>query len=253
MKKRSLLVVLCLAYIVSNAQKLERCSQCASTKYKDIDIKENLLFELQLLRNEIFARHHFSFSNERLEAYFSNYAWYQPNHNAPIKTVNLNAIELSNIKLFKAKEDLIKANRSLLISTLKRLKLAFQQNDTLVINSLFSKLLKRPEKSIYNTLRDGVGTVLNAVDFNAINWHKGKAQYTIVVDNGFSVSSKKLYITGNTITITVSDPMKHSKLMTHDDAFEYPSGYFSESEFTSGVELEFKEGELILVRTIFAG
>jgi hypothetical protein len=251
-KKIPILFILFLS-IVSNAQKLENCSECSSVKYSESDIISNELFELQLLRNEIFARHNYSFKNQRLEEYFSNYNWYKPDYKNPIKEIKLNLTEQHNVDIFKAKEETIKKNRTLLISELEKLKTAIKENDVSFINTFLNGVVKNDDKSFGSALLNAIETVLNSIDISNINWHKGQAKFEILTDNGFSVSSQGIYIKGNSVTIMVTDPMKHSDLMKNDDAFEYPSDYYSESENTSGAELEFKNGKLILINSIFAG
>ncbi len=253
MTKKVLLLFIIFSSIISNAQKLENCSECSSVKYSELDIRNNELFELQLLRNEIFARHNYSFKNQRLEKHFLNYDWYKPDYNNSIKKVVLNAIEEFNIQLFKTKEEKIKKNRELLINELEELKVAIEKNDAFFIKTFLNGVIDDNNESLKRTLLSAIHNVLNSININDINWHKGKAQYEILTDNGFSISSKGIYIKGNSITIMITDPMKHSDLMRNDDAFEYPSDYYSESENTSGAELEFKNGKLILINLIFAG
>ena len=251
-KKIQILFTLLLS-IVSNAQKLENCSKCSSVKYSESDIISNELFELQLLRNEIFARHNYSFKNQRLEEYFTNYNWYEPNYKDPIKEIKLNLTEQHNINIFKTREETIKKNRTLLISELEKLKTAIKENDVSFINTFLNGVVKNDDKSFSSSLLNAIETVLNSIDISNINWHKGQAKFEILTDNGFSISSQGIYIKGNSVTIMVTDPMKHSDLMKNNDAFEYPSDYYSESENTSGAELEFKNGKLILISIIFAG
>ncbi|MFL1896378.1 YARHG domain-containing protein [Aquimarina sp. 2-A2] len=251
-KKIPILFILFIS-IVSNAQKLENCSECSSVKHSKSDIISNELFELQLLRNEIFARHNYSFKNQRLEEYFSNCNWYKPDYKNPIKEIKLNLTEQHNVDLFKAKEETIKKNRTLLISELEKLKTAIIENDVSFINAFLNGVVKTVDRSFGSALLNAIETVLNSIDISNINWHKGQAKFEILTDNGFSVSSQGIYIKGNSVTIMVTDPMKHSDLMKNDDAFEYPSDYYSEAENTSGAEIEFKNGKLILINPIFAG
>lgn len=252
MLKKILIPLLFLAHITANAQKLDNCSKCSSVKYSEANIINNELFELQLLRNEIFARHNFIFKNQRLEEYFSNYDWYKPNYKNPTK-INLNPTEQFNVQLFQSKEEHIKKNRVLLINELKKLKNEITQNNTPFIENFFNGNVKDAGKSFKSAILDAIKDVLNSIAINDINWHKGEALYEITIDNGFSISTKGIYIKGNSVTIMITDPMKHSILMKNDDAFVYPSDYYSEDENTSGAELEFKNGKLILIRPIFAG
>ena len=249
MKQKLLILLLLFITIASNAQKLENCSECSSIKYSESNIITNELFELKLLRNEIFARHNFSFKNERLEEYFFNYDWYKPDYKNPVTQVNLNAIEQFNVTLFKRKEEEIKRNRELLLTELGKLKVAIKENDTSFISDFTNGIIKNDNKSLLKK----INSILKLIDIENINWHKGQAKYEILIDNGFSISSQGIYIKGNSITIMSTDPMTHSDLMKNDAAFKYPSDYYSEFENSSGVEIIFKNGKLIVVSLIFAG
>ena len=252
MKYLPLLILFLFTHTTINAQKLRSCSQCSTQKYKPSDIKQHKLFELELLRNEIFARHGYKFKNYRLEEYFSNFEWYKYDYKKPLKTIHLNAIEKHNVALFKRKEKEIKHNRELLINELKKLKKAVNTNNDVYIKSVFNPTITKKQGSYYSGIVDALNTVLNSFKIDDMSWHKGKAKYSIKTDNGYSISSKGIYIDGNSIFITISDPQEHSSLMK-GDAFEYPSDYFSESESSIGGEFEFKNGKLILITPIFAG
>ncbi|QXP61648.1 YARHG domain-containing protein [Olleya sp. HaHaR_3_96] len=249
MKQKILTLLLLSITIASNAQKLENCSECSSIKYSESNIVTNELFELKLLRNEIFARHNFPFKNERLEEYFFNYDWYKPDYKNPVTQVNLNAIEQFNVALFKRKEEEIKRNRELLLTELGKLKVAIKENDTSFISDFTNGIIKNDNKSLLKKIK----SILELIDIENINWHKGQAKYEILTDNGFSISSQGIYIKGNSISIISTDPMTHSDLMKNDDAFEYPSDYYSEFENLSGVKITFKNGKLIVVSLIFVG
>lgn len=58
--------------------------------------------ELMLLRNEIFARHGYIFKREDLIKYFSQFNWYNPQHNNVSHM--LNNVELYNIDMIKQYE-----------------------------------------------------------------------------------------------------------------------------------------------------
>ena len=235
-----------------HAQKLENCSLCASQKYTNSDISQNELYEIQLLRNEIFARHHYPFKNERLGEYYTKYTWYKPNDKISIQTINLNSIELANIELFKAKEREIQDYRNQLIEQLKKLKTALNTPNNSFIEKTFNKVVSKND-DIYPALIKVLKDVLNTVNLEDINWYKGQAQYIVTLDNGFSISTRSIYIKGKFISIINSAPGQHSTLMKSNESFKYPSSYFSENENTGGGKFEFKNGKLILVALLFAG
>jgi hypothetical protein len=252
MKKIILLLTILSSHISIHAQKLEDCSLCASKKYTISDISQNELYEIQLLRNEIFARHHYPFKNERLGEYYTKYTWYKPNDKISIQKINLNSIELANIDLFKARERDIQTYRKQLINELKKLKIAINTSNISFIEKTFNKVASKND-DIYPALIKALRDVLNAADLEDINWHKGQAQYVVTLDNGYSISTRRIYIKENFISIINSDPEQHSTLMRSNEAFKYPSSYFSENENTGGGKFEFKNGKLILVALLFAG
>jgi len=56
--------------------------------------------QARLARNEIFARHGFRFKDPSLQAYFGQFAWYEPTSD----TVELSAVEKANVTLLKSVE-----------------------------------------------------------------------------------------------------------------------------------------------------
>jgi hypothetical protein len=57
---------------------------------------------LRLLRNEVFARHGFTFKSADLREHFSKQAWYAPNPN--FNEADFSALERSNLELIKKHE-----------------------------------------------------------------------------------------------------------------------------------------------------
>lgn len=58
--------------------------------------------QLRLMRNEILARHGYTFKSKDLIDYFSKKAWYKPGTNNA--TIKLNIIEQTNVELIKSEE-----------------------------------------------------------------------------------------------------------------------------------------------------
>ena len=56
--------------------------------------------QARLARNEIFARHGFRFKDPSLQAYFGQFAWYEPTSD----TVELSTVEKANVALLKSVE-----------------------------------------------------------------------------------------------------------------------------------------------------
>ena len=67
------------------------------------DLAEKNLYELRLLRNEIFARRGYKFKSKDLQKHFSQFKWYEPKHT----DVNneLSAIDKQNINLILSLEE----------------------------------------------------------------------------------------------------------------------------------------------------
>lgn len=236
----------------SLAQALENCSQCATEKLSLSDIENRELYEIELLRNEIFARHQYAFKNQRLSDYFYGFDWYKPNDQEQESKVSLNAIEQHNISVFKAKEAEIKEYRKALIQELVKLKDAINSKNTPDIKSILGSTLYG-DPVLYDAMISALSNVLNTIPIDQIHWYRGKAQYKITTDNGFCVSLKAIIIENEIISISITDPMRHSDLMNHEDAFIYPSQYYSEDENTAGGIFEFKNGKLSLKTLLFAG
>ncbi|WP_430811208.1 MULTISPECIES: YARHG domain-containing protein [unclassified Carboxylicivirga] len=75
----------------------------ASYRLLDIaDLKNISSKELRIMRNEVFARHHYEFKSEELKDYFSKQSWYSAERNNVDQY--LSRIEEENIKLIKLVE-----------------------------------------------------------------------------------------------------------------------------------------------------
>ncbi len=200
-----------------------------------------------MLRNEIFARHGYHFKNERLNEYFSQFDWYQSNPNQTFDSNELNKIETSNIQLFRKVEDKIKAERHAILNQLKLLQKALISDDSKTIQELITEA---------SNAKGGINWLKNTLpkfDLEDINWFKGKAHYSIVTDNGKSSSIKRIEIENNKIEVIETAPASHSKIMRSEEAFMYPSDYYSEDEDEIMVIIRYEEGRLILDSFFSAG
>lgn len=248
MKNIVLVFIMFLAFNLSKAQKLENCSNCSTLKYSNSSIENNELFELQLLRNEIFARHGYVFNNSRLGDYFSKYKWYNPDYKNPIKDINLNSIEKHNVNIIKAKEAEILKNRDQIIVELNSIKLAVRQKDKIALKRIFNQDYASIDPALLKLIND----VITDSALENIHWFKGNALYKMTIDNGLYKAKKSIYMSGNTIKI--SSAISNSSELMKDNPFEYPSDYYSEKLETS-LEANFKfvNGKLLFYKTIFAG
>ena len=244
MKNIFIIILLISGLGTTFGQRIDDCSECDSKTYTELEIIDNELFEIELLRNEIFARHNYSFQNERLNEHFSKYAWRQIAETKSFSISDLNDIENKNIELFKKVESKIRKERLDLIGELNKLKSATLNNDTAKVESVL------PGISSMNLPYRILKLVFQRLSIEDINWFKGKAQTSITEDNGRCKSNTTILISKNVVEMSTTSPMSHSDLMKGDEAFEYPSEYYSEEENTLGIELLFKDGKLIFNRFI---
>lgn len=244
--KLTIVFILCFLH-PSFGQHLDHCSACNSKVYSESDIVENKLYEIELLRNEIFARHNYIFNNERLNEYFSKFSWRDTVNSEPYSNSSLNTFELKNIETFKKVERQMLKKRQQLIQELKLLKSAIQLNDGKQL-ALFI-----PERHFKNANFEKIKSAIITLPLDDIHWFKGKAKYVVEIDNGRRKALKAININANMITILVIDPMAHTELMKKEEAFKYPSDYSSEDEHLVGIEFLFKNGELTFKKFIGAG
>ncbi|WP_299242186.1 YARHG domain-containing protein [uncultured Aquimarina sp.] len=241
-------ILLFLFIITTHLQaQLADCSSCDTITYTTKDIAKNSLYDLQLLRNEIFARHQYIFKDERLLEFFQEYLWYQPDYNNPAE-VNLNAIENANITLFKTAEGRVKKKRQRLFSELNELKRVLKQKDTVTIGLFLDDGLSN-EVNLIGAMNE-LSTIFSKIDLKNVNWYKDEALFKMSVDDGFSVNITYLRINGSEVILSTGD-IKHSEIM--EEPFKYGSGYYSESEYNSMWVFKFDGEKLRLVEHIIAG
>ncbi|QVY66803.1 YARHG domain-containing protein [Polaribacter sp. Q13] len=98
--KKILELILIFTVTQSVFSQIENCLECNSRKYSEKDIRHLTFLELKILRNEIFARHQYVFSDDGLSDYFlSKYDWYKPNNKLG-NNIELNRFKKENISLF---------------------------------------------------------------------------------------------------------------------------------------------------------
>jgi len=226
---------------------LEDCSSCDSIRYTTKDIAKKSLYDLQLLRNEIFARHQYVFKDQRLLEYFQEYLWYQPDHNNPANVI-INPIETANITLFKEAEERIKKKRKRLFSELRELKRALREKDTITVDFFMDGAL--PKQANLGVVINELSTIFSEVDLKNVNWYKDTALYKKSTDNGFLVNEITLKIQATEVILSTAD-IKHSEIMT--EPFRYGSNYYSEDEYTSMWIFRFDGEKLRLVEHVVAG
>ena len=245
MKRIITVLAMTLLTLNTTAQNLRTCAICDLKEIKIEELKNKELFEIELLRNEIFARHHYVFKNKRLIKYFSKYPWYRPSKDF----TPLNEFEKKNIETFKKKENEITSYRNSMINELKKLKNAINKSDKNHLKGVYNNY----EEDYYDVYLSTIQQVLNFVNLDAIHWHKGKGLYSVKIDNGFAIDNYELLIVKGSIILSVSNST-YSSLMNDKDAWEYPSNYYSE-EYETYLSLDLKliNGNLKVTDILMAG
>ncbi len=89
--------ILLLVPSILLAQAVKDCSSC-SLKLIEYSQIENLeIYNLRLLKNEIYARKGFVFSNNEFKKHFEKQTWYKPKNNN--KSIQLSEIETKNVEV----------------------------------------------------------------------------------------------------------------------------------------------------------
>jgi hypothetical protein len=104
------IIATCLNQI--NAQTPARCKypEASSRHLTSQDLAGKSIWELKIMRNEIFARHGYKFKSEDMREYFNKQEWYKPEYDNV--TSKLTEIEIANIKILKQYEDDLKKSKS---------------------------------------------------------------------------------------------------------------------------------------------
>src|SRR6185436_3023992 len=89
-------IMLFAAYSI-NAQNKVDCSKCSSEIIDESTLKNENIFSLKLLKNEIYARKGYVFSNSEYSEIFKKYNWYKPVKDN--KSIVFSDIESKNITI----------------------------------------------------------------------------------------------------------------------------------------------------------
>lgn len=229
-------LIVCLFCTVNIYSQINDCSDCSKRLLTKKDITGKSMEELSLLRNEIYARNGYIFSKGKYSRYFEDKDWYKPVESNSL--VQLSATEIHNIDFLKAQEAAIQQRRDNAIRDLKTLKTALNENDKETVLR-FMKKLKQTEGNYYDSFIDNLKYALNKIDFEDINWNKGKGLYSVTIDNGYCKSEYRLYFEDDTVTVYASDIMAHSEIF--GDFGDGYSDYMSENEFSCWFVFELKD------------
>ena len=105
-----LLVIICLCQI--NAQVSSGCKypEASNRKLTSEDLTGKSLWELKIMRNEIFARYGYKFKTEEMRDYFNKQKWYEPKYD-DVKS-KLTEVENYNIKMIKQYENNLQKSKT---------------------------------------------------------------------------------------------------------------------------------------------
>lgn len=98
---KKFLVLFLLISLTIKAQNLKDCSKCSSEIIPETTIANLNTSTLKLLKNEIYARKGYTFSNEEYANHFKQFSWYMPSGNN--NAITFSDIEQKNIAILAKK------------------------------------------------------------------------------------------------------------------------------------------------------
>ncbi len=247
MKKKLFFCILILITLNSNGQTLTNCAICDKQLVTEKQLEGKSPEELSLLRNEIYARKGYIFSEGKYDNYFQRKSWYKP-----IKSNNeltLTDIESKNINLIKSLEDKSRKKREAAISDLKKLKNALNNNDKNSIESFLGKM-KEEESTYYEGLLESLKETFNHINLDNIHWNKSKGLYKVSIDNGYQVYGYEILFAGNQIRIRTGEYSGSEIFGDFNDGY---SDYQSEDEYAYWWIFEMQEKGIVYLSFGVAG
>lgn len=199
--------------------------------YTESELSDRCDRELYLMRNEIYARHGYVFSNEELQDYFGFQPWYVKADNND--AIVLNKIEQSNVDLIKKIENKRKAKYTTITAYFLKLKQALTANDKEYIKEIFGEINKEYPYDIVPHL----SLIIKKIDFDDIHYYKKKGLHKVEVDNGFVRQVYMLEVIENTIMLSYNY-MAHSGII---EGFDICTTYMSEDEYYISFNFEIDE------------
>lgn len=178
--------------------------------------------ELDLMRNEIFARKGYVFSNKKYQDYFESLSWYTPlNDN---NSIVLSAVETYNIELLKQQSQKIALAKQKIKNYLKKV----ANNEIIIADLKFD--LPLVNKMIAN--------------IDNINFCGDRGRYSVSSDNGYEEFSNSIYINLDVNFFQLSRYRYLSK--------DYPADARSENRIDTGdAGSDYLEGEKPLLEYLF--
>lgn len=181
MKKCFLYALLLLLPISSTAQISFKLSTERLSDYKLSIICDG---ELKWLRNEIFARHGYVFSNKEYQEYFERFDWYKAaSDNSSVK---LSDTETANVNILRDEEN----RRHTRVKAIKT----------------FFKELRTNYKSVPGLMEwisheDYFKEILQKINVDEMSFCGSRGKYSVTIDNGSEINSCFLDVDGNTIRL----------------------------------------------------
>lgn len=228
-------------HTIAFGQKITDCSSCNQTVFKENQLTDKSPEELNLLRNEIFARHGHVFKNEGLHDYFSQKIWYNPIDDNT--SIILSSVEKQNIEIIKNAEKNKQKARHQIIENLKKLKDHLNEDKSEEIKKIFGN------RNTDDLALDALIEVLDEVDLDDINWYKNSGLYSITIDNGFVVMVYSIKIQNEEIIVNYNY-MSRSEIIEDFDEF---TDYHSENEFSVFWSFRIKNSSITLENITIAG
>ncbi len=238
MKYKMILLVLMSACTLTYAQKPQDCATCATRELRREELNELSIDEIRYLTNDLFARRGYVFQSAEIDAYYSNKAWYKPvNANY---TIEYNAIEKQNIKLFQDITKELVAGRNQMVEALKRFKSVLDAGD--------KEALAKQYQYRVETTSDFIKNVTDELFMDDIHWAKHKGLYRVTKDNGDIVKDYVLKIDGNQVVFEFA--LRGASEIDREGSL-YPREYMSEASYA--YVFEYVKDKLVFKKLVVAG
>jgi|GEM_PF-6694099 len=232
--------------IILNQYNRLTCARCDEVVLLYDELLPYKKYELEIMRNEIFARHGYNFENDRLNEFFYDYRD-QPE-------TPLNDVEEKNSTLMKQRENEIDGERKELLASLQAIKKKYNQTGKIKIKDPESGLHEIAyDESQIGYMLETIGDILARIDFDDVHWYKDSGYHRLAIDNGSVIDNFELHIRGNQIELSQWIG-ESSEIIPYDDVFKYPSNFYSEfDEYSEVFFFEFDGEEISFIDWFAAG
>ena len=237
------ITLLASSFALLSFGQLTNCAECAERTISQSEIARLSYDEINLLKNEIYARNGYQFESAHLDDYFSGQDWYKPESSN--NNVQLNSTEEKNVRMLRSAEKEIELNRKTLAKQLEHLKKLALNNDTVSLREDFGWF---PDISIESV--QWMQETFEYIQPKNVHYYKHQGLFEVAVDNGYNIVYHSITVDGNRVRIN-HNSATHSQII--DDFGPY-TAYRSEMEETyMGWEFTFENGKLTFVMELFAG